>query len=66
MQTVNEVIEQAIAAKVKHGYNVLAVIYKSFYSARKFSIGFHFEDGLKVGYKGVHASGDRFEVLAIA
>lgn len=65
MDTVNEVIEQAKAAKAFHGYNAQAVICKSFYSARKYSIGFHFQDGMAIGDEGEHPDGSKFEVLAI-
>lgn len=63
--TADEVIEQAKSAKAKHGYAANAVICKTFYSPRKYSIGFHFDNALKAGDKGVHPSGDKFEVIAI-
>jgi hypothetical protein len=63
--TVEEVIEQAKSAKARHGYTVNAVICKTFYSANKFLIGFHFDNAMKVGDKGTHGSGSKFEVLAI-
>lgn len=63
--TVDEVIAQAKSAKAKHGYTVNAVICKTFYSSHQYLIGFHFDNAMKTGDKGTHASGDKFEVLAI-
>lgn len=65
--TAEEVIEQAKSAKSRHGYNVNAVICKTFYSPRKFLIGFHFDvlNVEKVGDKGAFPSGDKYEVIAI-
>lgn len=63
--TVEEVIEQAKSAKARHGYTVNVVICKTFYSPSDYLIGFHFDDAMKVGDKSTHASGNKFEVLAI-
>lgn len=65
--TAEEVIEQAKTAKARHGYTVNAVICKTFYSPRKFLIGFHFDvlNVERVGDKGTFPSGDRYEVIAI-
>lgn len=65
MYTLEEVIQQAKDTRAKFGYSVEAAVCKTRYSANKYTIGFYFENGLHVGYKGQHPSGDEFEVLAI-
>jgi len=60
-------VESAKAVISKFGYTVPAVIkaIKASPRSRKEVFGFHFEEGLSVGFKGTHDDGSVFEVVAI-
>lgn len=63
--SIEDAIEDARTIKAKYGYTVPAVIVETQVSRNKFSVGFHFSENEPVGFKGVHASGDAFEVMAV-
>lgn len=62
---INAFIASTVQHKMRCGATDDAVVVITQYSARKFHLGFHFENGCKVGEIRNHADGSKYLVVGV-